>query len=55
MEQQGNQAFTSRRNVAYVSILGITQMHLRNPWIIAWWSAVFPGLGHFLLSKYLRG
>lgn len=30
-------------------------MHLRNPFIIAWWSAAFPGFGHLLLSKYLRG
>lgn len=45
----------SRRQVAHVSILGTTQVHLRNPWIIAWWSAAFPGLGHLLLSKYLRG
>ncbi|WP_333593702.1 hypothetical protein [Anaerospora hongkongensis] len=45
----------SRRQVAYLSILGTTQLHLRNPYIIAWWSAAFPGLGHLLLSKYLRG
>ena len=44
-----------RRNVAYVSTLGITQLHLRNPFMIAWWSVAFPGLGHLLLSKYLRG
>ena len=44
-----------RRNVAYVSTLGITQLHLRNPFAVAWWSAAFPGLGHLLLSKYLRG
>jgi len=44
-----------RRKVAHVSILGTTQLHLRNPWIIAGWSAMFPGLGHLLLSKYLRG
>nr|WP_207952124.1 hypothetical protein [Paenibacillus turpanensis] len=30
-------------------------MHLRNPYIIAWWSAAFPGFGHLLLSKYIRG
>jgi hypothetical protein len=44
-----------RRYVAYVSTLGITQLHLRNPFAVAWWSAAFPGLGHLLLSKYLRG
>ena len=45
----------SRRRRAYVSILGTTQMHLRNPIIIALWSAIFPGLGHLLLSKYISG
>ena len=44
-----------RRFVAYVSSLGTTQLHLRSPFIIACWSVAFPGLGHLLLSKYLRG
>ncbi|MFC0525767.1 hypothetical protein ACFFGV_19500 [Pontibacillus salicampi] len=46
---------TARRYKAYVSTLGTTQFHLRNPYIIAWWSVAFPGFGHLLLSKYLRG
>lgn len=46
---------TARRYKAHVSILGTTQIHLRNPYIIGWWSAAFPGFGHLLLSKYLRG
>ena len=46
---------TARRYRAHVSSLGTTQLHLRNPYIIAWWSAAFPGFGHLLLSKYLRG
>ncbi len=46
---------SSRRHVAYISMLGTTQLHLRNPYVIAWWSAAFPGLGHLLLSKYIRG
>lgn len=46
---------TARRYSAHVSILGTTQLHLRNPYIVAWWSAAFPGFGHLLLSKYLRG
>ncbi|WP_433750891.1 hypothetical protein [Falsibacillus pallidus] len=46
---------TARRYRAQVSILGTTQIHLRNPYIVAWWSAAFPGFGHLLLSKYLRG
>jgi hypothetical protein len=46
---------TARRYRAHVSTLGTTQIHLRNPYIIAWWSAAFPGFGHLLLSKYLKG
>jgi len=44
-----------RRIKANVSIFGTSQLHLRNPYIIAWWSAAFPGFGHLLLSKYIRG
>ncbi len=46
---------TARRYIAHVSVLGTTQLHLRSPYIIAWWSAAFPGFGHLLLSKYIRG
>jgi TM2 domain-containing membrane protein YozV len=44
-----------RRYKAHLSMFGTTQFHLRNPYIIAWWSAAFPGFGHLLLAKYLRG
>jgi hypothetical protein len=45
----------ARRPVAYLGLLGTTQLHLRNPFVIACWSVAFPGMGHLLLSKYLRG
>jgi TM2 domain-containing membrane protein YozV len=44
-----------RRQIASLSTLGATNLHLRSPYIISWWSAAFPGFGHLLLSKYLRG
>jgi hypothetical protein len=44
-----------RRSRANVSALGTTQLHLRNPWVVAFWSFMFPGLGHLLLSIYIRG
>ena len=44
-----------RRQRAYLGICGSTQLHLRNPMIIALWSAIFPGFGHMLLSKYICG
>lgn len=46
---------TLRRYTAYVSVLGTTQIHLRSPSIVAWWSAAFPGFGHLLLGKYILG
>jgi len=46
---------TVRRYLAHVSVLGTTQIHPKNPYIVAWWSAAFPGFGHMLLSKYFRG
>ncbi|MFC7063121.1 hypothetical protein [Halobacillus seohaensis] len=52
---KNSQHTDARRYKAYVSSVGTTQLHLRNPAIIAWWSAAFPGFGHLLLSKYLRG
>ncbi|MFZ3588830.1 hypothetical protein ACOI1C_06000 [Bacillus sp. DJP31] len=42
----------NRHVVAYVSPFGTNLIHLRNPWIPAWWSAAFPGLGHMMLCKY---
>lgn len=45
----------ARRYKAHVSIFGTTQIHYRNPWSILMWSMAFPGFGHFLLNKYLRG
>ncbi|MCM3243277.1 hypothetical protein M3598_11020 [Cytobacillus oceanisediminis] len=41
--------------LSHLSIFGTTQIHLRNPYIIAMWSVMFPGYGHLLLNKYLRG
>ncbi len=55
MAQSQQQSSSARRPRAYVSILGTTQMHLRNPIVIGLWSAIFPGLGHLLLSKYITG
>ncbi|WP_088105607.1 hypothetical protein [Halalkalibacter urbisdiaboli] len=45
----------ARRFKAYISAIGTTQLHLHNPYIVAWWSAAFPGFGHMLIAKNLRG
>ncbi len=44
-----------RREKAIISWLGITQMQYRNPLLMLWWSAAFPGFGHILLNQYWRG
>jgi hypothetical protein len=55
MDNYSNISNKFRRYKAHVSVAGTTQFHLRSPYVIAWWSAAFPGFGHLLLSKYLRG
>ncbi|WP_404451777.1 hypothetical protein [Virgibacillus necropolis] len=55
MDNYTNNNNTARRYTAHVSVLGTTQIHLRSPYTVAWWSAAFPGFGHLLLSKYLLG
>jgi len=44
-----------RRYRAHVSIFGTTQLHLKSPYMVAFWSVAFPGFGHLLISKYIRG
>lgn len=44
-----------RRPLATISLFGVTHLHRQNPYIIAWWSAAFPGFGQYLLNRYLRG
>lgn len=44
-----------RRPKAYVSSVNTNSLHLRNPWVPAWWSMALPGFGHLILGKYLKG
>lgn len=44
-----------RRVQAVLSSYGVTFLHGKNPYMVAWWSAAFPGYGHFLLNQYARG
>ncbi|MEI2365129.1 hypothetical protein [Niallia circulans] len=39
---------------AKYSTAGITYLMYQKPSIVAWWSAVFPGFGHYLLNQYAR-
>jgi len=45
----------ARRYRADVNSFGVATIHKRNPYIIALWSVAFPGFGHLLLEKYVRG
>lgn len=38
-----------------ISVFGINSVYPRTPWIVAWWSAAFPGFGHMFIGKYLHG
>ena len=44
-----------RRYRAYVSSYNVNILQNVNPWLPAWWSAAFPGLGHLMMGMYLKG
>lgn len=44
-----------RRPLAAISAWGISILHPVRPGIVVWWSAAFPGFGHYLLSQNVRG
>jgi hypothetical protein len=43
-----------RHPMATISMFGITHFHRQNPYLVAWWSAAYPGFGHYLLNQYVR-
>jgi hypothetical protein len=45
----------NRNIAAFISPYSINYLHLKNPWIAAWWSAAFPGLGQIMMCKYIVG
>lgn len=49
-----NQIRSYRHQRAHISEFTITQLHLRNPWIVAFFSFSYPGFGHFLLHRYAK-
>jgi len=44
-----------RRPKSFLSSLTANYLHLRNPYVITWWSAAFPGFGHISLGNYVQG
>jgi hypothetical protein len=46
---------TVRRSRAYFSDLETTFLHLKNPWIVAFWSFAFPGCGTLMQGRIAKG
>jgi len=44
-----------RRPKTAISALAVNVFHLRNPWVVAWWSCVYPGFGHLRLVSIGKG
>ncbi|MEI5905927.1 hypothetical protein WAK64_02450 [Bacillus spongiae] len=45
-------------NSVYLNITSqysISSLRIQNPYIVAWWSAAFPGFGHLLIGKLYLG
>ncbi|TEB17386.1 hypothetical protein Psfp_00610 [Pelotomaculum sp. FP] len=45
----------NRYKRSHITPYAINLVQHRNPWVIIWWSAAFPGLGHMLLGKSVKG
>lgn len=46
---------TQRHPKGHLSAVSINYVHLRNPWVTAWWSAAFPGFGQIIMGFYIKG
>ena len=51
----GSPSINPRRPKSFISSLTANYLHLRNPYVIAWMSASFPGFGHISLGNYVQG
>lgn len=50
-----NQIPPFRRQRSYLSQFTTGQLHLKNPWISAFFSFSYPGFGHIMLHRYVVG
>lgn len=56
MERKQPESIRSqRRPKGYVSVIATNMLHMKNPWVTAFWSAVFPGLGSLIFGSYVKG
>lgn len=44
-----------RRPIGVVNTITVNFIHLRNPWVTALWSALFPGFGFIIMGSYVKG
>jgi TM2 domain-containing membrane protein YozV len=49
-----NQIPPFRRTRAYLGEFSTTQLHKKNPWVVAFFSFAFPGFGSLLLHRYAK-
>lgn len=47
-----NQISPFRRRRAFVSQFTTAQLHLKNPWVVAFFSFSYPGFGHLMQHRY---
>jgi len=50
-----NQLAYGRRLRAHISEFGTTQLYIRNPWIVAFWSFAYPGCGNLMQGRVMTG
>ncbi len=56
MEQIKSESLRNlRRPKGYISTSNVNVLHLKNPWVTAWWSAAFPGYGYIITGSYVKG
>lgn len=49
------QSVSGRRSLAYLSQFGTNVVHLKNPWVVAFWSFAFPGCGNLMQGRLAKG
>ena len=56
MERKQPESIRSQRHPkGYVSPIATNLIHLRNPWVMAWWAASYLGFAYFSMGSYIKG
>lgn len=54
-KKQPDSIRNKRRPIGNVNAVTTNFIHLRNPWVTALWSAMFPGFGYIIMGSYIKG